>query len=165
LQADSLPQAERAKQLVDAAEEAKQQARALSKGLMPIELDSHSLLSALEDLAERTRSMYDITCEFQYSEGLPTTNNTIATHLYRIAREAVHNALKHAKAKHIWIRLSNGNGLALEVRDDGIGIDESSATEGEGLRIMRYRARMIGAQLSIKRPESGGTSVTCELEK
>src|SRR5262249_39852934 len=86
-----------------------------------------------------------------------------ATQLFRIAQEAVNNALKHARARNIRIGLvPDGRHATLEVTDDGIGIREPAATNsGIGLRIMRYRADLINAALTIQKGDKGGTKVSC----
>jgi two-component system CheB/CheR fusion protein len=157
--------AERAQKVVDATDDAKQQARSLAKGLMRFEIDSHGLRAALEELAERTRRNFDIVCTMEYPESAPQIDSFTATYLYSIAREAVHNAIKHAKAKRIWIRLTDGKNLKLEVRDDGIGFAMNAADEGEGLRLTRHRVGLIGGKLSIRAAEGGGTIVTCLLDR
>jgi two-component system CheB/CheR fusion protein len=157
--------ADKAARLVSAIEDAKQQSRALSKGLMPIEIDSHGLCPALEELADRTQKTYDIRCTVECSHPAPSLDNFTATHLYRIANEAVHNSVKHASAKRMWIQLMDGAQVTLSVRDDGVGIKTGRSAEGEGLRIMRYRAGLIGAKLSLSPAEGGGTIVTCTIQR
>jgi signal transduction histidine kinase len=90
----------------------------------------------------------------------------VATHLYRIAQEAITNAVRHGKARHINLRLdSTTNELVLTVTDDGIGLPENARNgDGLGLRIMAYRSNMIGATFNIERLSPlGGTRVTCTL--
>jgi signal transduction histidine kinase len=91
----------------------------------------------------------------------------IATHLYHIAQEAVNNALKHGHPRHVVIRLAAGERSALSVDDDGVGVQESrhgaSGTQGMGLLIMSYRAKMIGGSLEVRPGPDGGTSVCCSL--
>jgi len=164
LNADHSPFAKRTGNLVEAIEVAKKQARDLSKGLMPIEIDSQGLRVALDELAERTGKTYDIECTFENPTALPKTDNFTATHLYRIAREAVHNAVKHARAKRIWICLTNGAYTMLTIRDNGVGLDSGQSTDGEGLRMMRHRANLIGASLSLRNAKDGGTVVQCVLD-
>jgi signal transduction histidine kinase len=90
----------------------------------------------------------------------------LATQRYLIAVEAVHNAVKHAQAQAIEIRIEVKNGLRLCVQDDGVGLGESGHTmRGMGLRIMRHRAAQIGATLRLESPPDGGTRVTCALWK
>jgi signal transduction histidine kinase len=95
------------------------------------------------------------------------SDNFSATHLYRIAQEAVNNAIKHGRANHIRILLTGASSsITLNVADDGVGIgDRRAAGPGMGLRIMEYRAGLIGATLKIAAGEAGGTSVSCTISK
>jgi signal transduction histidine kinase len=90
----------------------------------------------------------------------------VGAHLYRIAQEAITNAVRHGKARHINIRLdSTANEIVLTIVDDGIGLPENARNgDGLGLRTMAYRASLIGATFNIERLSSqGGTRVTCTL--
>ena len=93
--------------------------------------------------------------------------NRVVTHLYRIAQEAVTNAVKHAEADAIRIEVKSGRGTTrLRVSDNGIGIPSNGDRhEGLGLRVMRHRAASIRASLTIRANPSGGTSVTCTLRR
>jgi two-component system, LuxR family, sensor kinase FixL len=86
-----------------------------------------------------------------------------ASHLFRIAQEAVTNAVRHGKARRVWIELAaRKDGLRLQVRDDGVGLPRNLAPgQGMGLRTMRYRAEVIGAQLALKSRPGRGTIVRC----
>jgi PAS domain S-box-containing protein len=140
--------------------------RRLSRGLYPVNLTDRGLDSSLAELALHTQDVFDIACRFQCDILNPFQDNaTAATHIYYIAHEAVHNAVKHARAKNIFITLSKSNGRKmLEIRDDGQGILEAVDTRGVGLRLMHYRANKIGASLNIRKDVKGGTIVTLELE-
>jgi signal transduction histidine kinase len=94
-------------------------------------------------------------------------DNHTATHLYRIAMEAVTNALKHSRAKNITISLEGDEkSIALHIRDDGVGLPrEPTETRGMGLKIMRYRAGLINAGLTVGPAELGGTLVSCTIPK
>jgi len=139
--------------------------RAIMRGLLPVAVDSEGLMAALSDLADRTDAIGDVHCRFDCPKPVSLSDNLTATHLYLIAQEAVHNAIKHAQPQNIRISLESNEFLILRVRDDGIGMNESSAgkTEGLGLRIMRNRAAFLGAKLTIQPVEPNGTSVTCTL--
>jgi signal transduction histidine kinase len=142
-----------------------QQVRAVSRGLMPVEVDSYGLSAALAELAARIREGTGVHCAFQGDPAAPIHDNAKAQHLYRIAREACNNALKHGKPKKIDIRLTGPDDrIILRVTDDGVGLPERYE-EGMGMRIMRDRARMIQARLSIERAKPHGTEVTCTLQK
>src|SRR5690606_9125049 len=99
------------------------------------------------------------------SDQIPVTDNFVATHLYRIAQESLNNALRHSRAKHILVTLHRDDDkIVLQVSDDGIGIAEQAAFHsGMGLRIMSYRAGLIGGQLEVKQREGGGTIVMCTI--
>ena len=144
-----------------------EQVRRLSKGLFPVEVDAGGLMIALEQLASTTESLYKIRCRVERDPPVFIQDNRIATELYRIAQEAVTNALKHAKAHEIVVGLDAEDGTTmLTIADDGIGIPEGAfETDGMGLRIMRYRAISIGANLSVGPGAHGGTVVACTLRE
>jgi PAS domain S-box-containing protein len=143
-----------------------QQLRGVLRGLLPVAVDGEGLMAALADLASRTQQQAKVTCTFDCPERVSLTDNLTATHLYFIAQEAVSNALKHGKPRNIWIALQSNPALVLRVKCDGIGmLARPLATEGLGLRIMRNRAAIIGARLTIEPAEPTGTVVTCELVK
>jgi PAS domain S-box-containing protein len=151
--------------------EANRHVHQLSHGIMPVQIDARALQSSLEELACATNLPPTVSCRFECPVPVIVSNNSEATHLYRIAQEAVNNALKHSQAGEITISLTqNDEELILEITDDGIGIDEelsriSAARKdhGMGLRTMQYRAAMIGGALQVKRGEHGGTRVKCAL--
>jgi signal transduction histidine kinase len=173
LRAEKHPTTEKALRLLNAVEDAKQQARRLARGLAPIEISASGLRAALEELAENTRKIYGLQCQLEV--GQPpldidalldaSMEAFLATHLYKIAREAVHNAVQHAAAKRIWIELTaSPENISLLIRDDGRGMGQNQP-EGVGLRIMRHRAGLIGASLAIRPASEGGTIVTCSIER
>jgi signal transduction histidine kinase len=163
LQDESSPHAALAERLQRCVSEAQRQARQLSRGLMPIELDAEGLMNALEQLAERCPAMYNVPCEFKCSAPVLLNNDDAATQLYYIACEALHNAVKHAGATSIVIRLEKlRRTLRLVVADDGQGISPS-ANSGMGQNIMRYRAGVIGATLDVVSRKNAGTRVICSL--
>ena len=163
LKAETSPHAERAAKLAVAAEDAKIQARDLVKRLTRVDVDASGLCSALEELAGRIQATYDMPCTLVCPNPVKIDDNFVATHLYRIASEAVHNALKHATPSRISIELTGNGTILLIVRDDGNGFDCDRVSEGEGLRIMRYRAGLIGADLSIGCGAASGTVVCCKV--
>lgn len=140
------------------------EARMLSRGLAPVALADEGLMAALNTLAEDTRRM-DIRCVFECPQPVSVPDAEVAGHLYRIAQEAVNNAVKHAAPSEIRIGLERRDGaFVLEVDDDGEGFDESKAKSGGiGLRVMRYRARLIGGALEIGSPPAGGTRISCKV--
>ena len=144
---------------------AQAQVRALTKGLLPREIDHWGLAVALEELAESAKGVSNVTVEFTCDKNVTVGNATVATHLYRIAQEALRNALEHGKVTRTTISLSRDeHNLKLAIYDDGTGFEVDAPTSnGAGLFSMRHRAELIGARLEIQSPEGGGTSVTCYI--
>ncbi|MGO9139397.1 MAG: cache domain-containing protein [Syntrophales bacterium] len=141
-----------------------EKARGLARGLCPVYLVDDGLASALKDLAVNTEKVFGISCLYNCDYPVYIHDNTIATHLFYIAQEAVQNAIKHGNAQHINIDLLSDNGrIILKIKDDGCGILEPIPTKGMGLRIMSYRAKMIHSSLDINRDAIGGTIVACSL--
>ncbi len=139
-------------------------AREMSRGLMPVVLDSHGLMAALADLASSTERIFRVSCPFRCDPPVDVGDNKVATQLYRIAQEAVANAIKHSKADRIELGLQLEQGmLTLSISDNGCGIteDDSNKSPGMGLLTMSHRARMIGGTLSIEPERFGGTIVRC----
>lgn len=157
------PESQDASRIVRDVANAMTQARELAKGLYPVELEENGLVTALEQLAGYVHRSFDVECTFQFPPAMVSYKQEIAIHLYRIAQEAVTNAIKHGKANRIVISLlSDENHINLRVADNGIGLDLANrlCTPGMGLRIMEYRARLIGAMFSIQSTPQGGTIVT-----
>jgi len=149
-------------------QQAKSEVRQLAKGLYPVDVDAQGLLAALEELAQSTQQRTHVRCAFKGDRAIQIRDNEVATHLFRIAQEAVHNAVKHARAKRIAIALTKPRGhVTLAIRDDGTGILNGSSTRpgGLGMRIMHYRANVIGANLSVEAAGSGGTLIRCTLKR
>jgi PAS domain S-box-containing protein len=141
------------------------QVRNLSSGLYPAELERRGLVSALTELSLGLTSIYSTPCTLQADAEQPELDSTAALNLYRIAQEAINNALKHGKPKRIQVRLrSTPSLLVLTIKDDGVGIRREKTTQkGMGIRIMRYRAESMGAALEVERSGGKGTRVTCRL--
>jgi PAS domain S-box-containing protein len=165
LSAHALPGATQADRVADELSHAIRMARHLAQGLHPVNLPTESLGTALQALATQTTQDFGVACTAECAESVTLKDPDVATHLYRIAQEAVHNALKHAHPNHISIRLGNGDSqVRLTVADDGLGIPATRpAGSGLGLAIMRYRAGMIGGTLEVGRAEPKGTKVTCSF--
>ncbi len=139
------------------------EARATARGLFPVQLETDGLGAALQQLAAGVNSRGGVECRVQCEESVFVRENAMAIHLYRIAQEAVNNAVKHSKGRLIQVRLSTTQDrVELRVTDDGVGVALPWMPKGGmGLHIMEYRARMIGGTLSITRVNTGGTVVTC----
>ncbi|RPJ86987.1 MAG: PAS domain S-box protein, partial [Acidobacteria bacterium] len=143
------------------------QARALSRGLCPVDIVANGLELALSELASNTREFFNLPCTFEGRGDCPIADETTATHLYHIGLEAVNNAARHSGATRISISLvCEGGTHRLTIEDNGIGLDETEqpGNRGMGLRIMEYRASVIGASLEIISRRGEGTIVTCSLK-
>lgn len=146
---------------------AQAQVRDLARGLIPVEVDAAGLMAALAALAGRTRGVNGVRGTFDCPEPVMVEDNQTATQLYRIAQEAVANALRHSQARQLTIALAgDAQSVTLRVCDDGVGVPpEAAEGPGLGLKIMRYRAELLGARLSIAAAAPRGTLVTCSLTK
>ncbi len=151
--------------LADHLIKAQKEARALARGLAPFEISANGLGEALRALTESTQSTSGIPCTLKSTHSELVHDNRIAEHLYRIAQEALNNAIKHADAKRISITLHADRQLiTLSIHDDGKGIQKKNTTPNNlGIDIMHYRAKLIDAQLTIKPATGGGTLLTCQL--
>lgn len=146
--------------------EAAESVRRISHGLAPISIPPDGLQDALEHLVATVSGNGHVLCHFDGDASIRIHDQDIANQLYRIAQESFNNALKHAHAKQITLTLrSLGDDIELSVSDDGQGPvpDEKLHDSGLGLRVMQYRAKMIGARLSIESTPGGGTTVRCRL--
>jgi PAS domain S-box-containing protein len=143
------------------------QAHSLARGLSPVKLVAQGLMSALEELAARIEDGSGVRCICDFPEPLAFGDHTVANHLYRIAQEAVQNAVKHGKARNIRIKLKQVRGaIGLAVESDGVRFARKAGDQsGLGLGNMQARADLIGATLNIRAGERGGTVVACRLER
>lgn len=147
--------------------EATSVARHLSHNLYPIHIREGGLATALGALAEKTSASFHVQCSFRETPNSDALSEVIATHLYRIAQEAIANAIRHGKAKLIEIDLERSvERIALTIRDNGEGFQKSGAeeqvTSGIGLQTMRYRAHLMGGDLDV-RSSDGKTHVCCSI--
>ena len=165
LKARSKTDAARVGEIAGYVREAISQTRLLARGLSPVTLESEGLMSALEELAANTEKMFRVSCSFDCDSPVLVTDQSVATHLFRIAQEAVSNAIKHGKASAISIRLSRENErVVLTVKDNGAGIPFIAPKQaGMGLKIMRSRASTIGGFLTVKNNSDRGASVICSV--
>jgi PAS domain S-box-containing protein len=162
----SSPEAKTAERMTQWLTTVQQQLRAIIRQLVPVEVDNHGLAATLRGLARQISQSHDLVCDFQCQRPIDVADAALATHLYRIAQEALANAVRHAHATHIGVELTeNKDALRLQVTDDGIGIPSSAEkmSTGIGLRSMAYRAGLIGANLTVRAREQGGTQVSCTV--
>lgn len=159
-------EAETLARLQERVNQAIQQARDLARGLLPVHLEIDGLMAALEDMADRMNEFSSgLRCTFTAERPVEVEDPTVATHLYRIAQEAVQNAYKHAGASTIHVALNlEKNRLLLTIWDDGMGFPQKPmASEGMGLHSMNYRANAIGARLEIESSPGQGTKIVCGM--
>jgi len=166
LAAKHLPEAADASKVVQLVEEGINLARNLARGLYPVEMEAEGLMAAFQELAGNISQGAKVSCVFQCDPPVLIHDDAAATHLYRIAQEAVRNAIRHGKPRHIGIHLAEQNGtVKLTIEDDGAGLPESDQHSGLGIRIMEHRSAIMGGSLSIEPGPTGGTIVTCAIPK
>ncbi|HDH04173.1 MAG TPA: hypothetical protein ENH01_00445 [Nitrospirae bacterium] len=146
-------------------DKAKKEVSRMSKGLLPVETDKEGLMAALDELADHTEKIFGIPCGFKCDKPVTVRNKTAVVQLYRIAQEAVTNAVKHGKPGNVEILLSEEHGkILMIIKDDGTGIPEMSRyAGGMGMKIMKYRAGIINGSFDVRRDIGGGTVATCIL--
>jgi len=167
LQSQGVQAAEDASLIENSLQQVVLEARNLARGIFPVHVDRSGLAAALADLGKITSKLTGTPIVVKDCVDVPLDLPEVSMHLYRIAQEAVANAVRHSGATEMQIstRLS-GDLLELRVEDNGRGMPPATATrsEGMGLRTMHYRAQMLQAVLSIGARPSGGTQVTCRLD-
>jgi PAS domain S-box-containing protein len=165
LAAKSLPEVRQLGRIQDVLSMSIAHTRDLARGLHPVEPAPNGLMAALQTLASQTEKLFHVACHFNHRQPVLIKDNTVATHLFRIAQEAMTNAIKHGNAKRIEISLAGTpERITLAVKDDGAGVPAGHRkTAGMGFRIMRHRAGMIGGSLAIRKEAAGGTAIVCTV--
>ena len=154
----------RAEQVHALVVEALDQTRELARGLYPVPPEPDGLMTALQNLAERLARDRRMECTFEADSAVLLTDQTLATHLYRIAQEAINNTLKHSGSPKLEIHLGRtADTLELTVRDFGKGLPPETPTSGLGMQTMRHRTHLIGARLRVENAPHGGVRVICSL--
>lgn len=165
MEANGIPGASQLKEITEMIREADNYARTLSHSLTPVEVDSGGIKVSLEQLCKRAQKLFDINCGYFEEGDVKLDSQTTAVHLYRIAQEAISNAVKHGKADRIQVKLESlEDKLRLVVEDNGIGFSEAGkqgSTEGMGVHTMRYRAHISGGDLYIGENRQGNTQIEC----
>jgi signal transduction histidine kinase len=163
LQEKHLPESSEAERIGNLLNETMSQTRSVARGLFPVRLEEEGLVSALEEVVDNTTKLFRVRCEFSCAGPEPKVETSTALHLYYIAREAVLNAAKHGNATRISMSITRQQErFALTVTDNGRGFEPSEGhSGGMGIRIMRYRAQVIGATLDLKSRPGQGTQITC----
>jgi signal transduction histidine kinase len=159
------PAADAAADLLRVIQDAQQQLRAVMRGVLPYTVQAAGLEAALQELAATIRQRHGIDCVVERHGAEEITQDPLsATQLYYIASEAVHNVVRHAHASRAVIGITVGrNQTVLTIADDGVGIAPESDKHGAGMGIMRYRASLIDADLTVRKAADGGTVVVCAM--
>jgi signal transduction histidine kinase len=140
------------------------EARNLARGIYPVTMERDGLSVALQGLVLATKALTNVSVTFETDENVIIKDPEVSMHLYRIAQEALSNAMRHANASRVTMRLiQEDHRLTVCVEDDGSGSGMRHRPDGMGWRTMRYRANLVGAKLDVSRPNSGGTMVRCLL--
>lgn len=159
------PEAADAARIFGLVRNAIEQTRRVARGLSPIRTDPEGFTDALRDLAAQTQELYGIQCRLICRNAVTVPDAVVAAHLFRIAQEAVSNALKHAKPRKIVLTVKrNRNRITLAIADDGIGLRPlSPKRKGLGLRIMQHRAGLVQGAFAVQRRRTRGTEVVCSV--
>jgi signal transduction histidine kinase len=154
------------KKITDLLREAIRQARNTARGLYPGEMEGASLMHSLQELTSNTQSISGVSCRFLCPEPIFIDDNDVATHLYRIAQEGISNAVLHGKAQSIEVSFIRNDGhINLILKDDGAGfIYDPQSSKGIGLKIMKYRAHMMGGTFQIEPNSPRGVLLKCSLK-
>lgn len=156
------PEADAARRIVELVNQSIDMTRRIARGLYPAALESRDLAAALEQLADNTRSLKGVTCVLRADPDVLVSDPLVAINLYRVAQEAINNAVKHSQARHLRIDLACVNdNHRLSVSDDGIGFDPERIEQGPGLGMhsLRYRVSLLAGSLEIERNTQGGTTI------
>jgi signal transduction histidine kinase len=165
LRSKKLDEAEDARRVILLLQQARSQTRRLAHGLQPVQPDPDGLMLSLKELAETVTS-FGVDCRLQCPVPVCLRDNLKATHLFRIAQEAVGNALRHAQCKKIRLSLSVSNGfLRLEIHNDGrkFLLRRKKKSRGMGLQLMKFRSEAMGGSLVIHPLAPGGALVACTV--
>lgn len=170
LKANAVPGAHELQEISEMVKEADEYTRVLSRGMVQVDVEKKGLSVALHNLCDRISGLNGIVCEYQETGRGEIEDHTTAIHLYRIAQEAVSNAVKHAEASHIKVRFtSNEDRTVMIIDDNGVGFcpeeQEKGTMQGAGLQIMKYRATVLGGILELVRTQDDITRVRCIIPK
>lgn len=139
------------------------QTRSMARGLVPVKDEPEALWASLIELAERTNALGRAACRFDCPQPVIVEDNAVAGHVYRIAQEAVNNAIKHSEATAVVVQLARHHRrLELRISDNGRGLVRTKSA-GMGLQVMQHRARVIGAELTVDSKPGKGVTITCAL--
>jgi len=167
LTSEGSAQVQESEEIVRLVNDSIRQTRTLARGLDPVDAGANGLLAALQTLAVQAEYLFRIECDFRSTIQRLALNAPTGIALYRIAQEAIHNAVSHGQAQQIEIELAElDDQLSLRIRDDGRGFNPAAvANPGMGLRIMQYRANSIGGRLTFYSEPNQWTVVECTVSK
>jgi signal transduction histidine kinase len=154
-----------AREVATMADHALETTRRIARGFFTTGFDSAGLAEALGEIARHTEEKTGISCVVHWPEDLAITDENTVIHLFRIAQQAIQNAVKHASATHIKVSLERkAQSLHLMIEDDGRGLPSPTDKEkGLGLRIMAYRAGLLGGEFKTEAAPKGGTRIVCQI--
>ena len=158
------PQAKLAADIQKGLSAATLEARNLARGIYPVSIKGDGLGIALRELVMTTKSLTHAPIGFESDDDIAVRDSEVAMHLYRITQEALSNAMRHANATRVDVSVTRKNQLLnISVADDGCGSAIQARPDGMGWRTMRYRAKLIGAEIKMESKPSGGTTVRCSI--
>lgn len=164
LRARNADEAEEAAKIRELVADAIHKMRRMARGLCTVELGRQGLAASLSELTGYMEDVFGISCRFQWDDTVQISDQGVATHVYYIVHEALHNAVRHSGAKNIRVSLFlRDSDLQLDIEDDGCGMPANAKTDGMGLNIMKHRAHRINAVWSIHQRPGGGTRIRVEL--
>jgi two-component system sensor kinase FixL len=144
--------------------DANSRAREIARGLVPVVLESEGLPTALEELAESSSRLFNVSCLFSAEPGVTVEESRKKVHLFRIVKEAIANAVRHGEAKNIWIRLgADGGKLNLSITDDGKGFRVAEEHSGMGMLTMAHRVKTMAGTIQVESAPGKGTRINCEI--
>ncbi len=163
LSESSAAEAADAAKIVELVNESIKMTRELARGMLPVVPEAYGLMSGLRHWTAEISDLFRVRCRFECGQSIAIHDEVVADHLYRLAQEAVMNAIRHGRASEITIELAfaKGGGM-LSIRDNGAGFDVvGRGQSGLGLRIMNYRTRVISGSLNVQSSPGSGTVITC----
>ncbi|MDR3406535.1 MAG: sensor histidine kinase [Chthoniobacter sp.] len=164
LENEGSPQAKLAADIQKGLSAATLEARNLARGIYPVSIKGDGLSLALRELVMTTKTLTHAPIGFESDEDIAVRDSEVAMHLYRITQEALSNAMRHANATRVNVRVTRENQrLNISVADDGRGSAIQARPDGMGWRTMRYRAKLIGAEIKMESMPAGGTTVRCSM--
>jgi signal transduction histidine kinase len=164
LREKELPEADSMETIKNLVHDAIQKTRTIARGLCPVHLETNGLDFALTEMVNQARELHDIAIHFDSESEFSLNNQSDEVHSYYIIHEAVHNAIKHSNATRIDIRVvKQDERFKIVIEDNGKGYDTSSMADGMGLKIMKFRASKIGADIQFKSAPGEGTIVVIQI--